>query len=166
MNNNIKENFINITIPQVPDNIRDVPVNICEQTANILNRSIIPPLNRSISDIINIINTASTNIRRGIIEAMKGIDTAVSASTNGINVSIDAINQSSKTINKVVTFFGSIINVNTFFDFMKTIITFMLLTVIPSSEIPNVSLYASLTIYLIIFIFILSPIITLMFVFL
>jgi hypothetical protein len=97
---------------------------------------------------------------------MSGIDIAVSASTNGINTCIDTINQSSKTMNKVIIFFESIFNVNTFFDFIKTIISFMLLTIIPNDQIINVAWYSTVTIYLLIFIFIISPIISLIFLFL
>jgi type III secretory pathway component EscU len=167
MNNNIKENFIDIkipplSIPPVP-NVNNVNIDICDQTARLINNSIIPPLNTATSTIISGINRVSTDIRTGIITSMGGIDIAVSTSTNGINTCIDAINHSSTAINKVVTFFESIFNVNTFFDFIKTFITFILLTIIPDDQIPNVTWYATLTIYLLIFIFIISPIISLIF---
>lgn len=170
MNNNIEESFINISIPQlsIPSvpNINDVNIDICDQTAKLINKSIIPPLNNATSTLISGINKASSGIRSGIITSMSGIDTAVSASTNGINTCIDTINQSSKTMNKVIIFFESIFNVNTFFDFIKTIISFMLLTIIPNDQIINVAWYSTVTIYLLIFIFIISPIISLIFLFL
>ena len=156
MNNNIKENFTNIpqiSIPSIP-NINDINIDICDQTSKLINNNIIPPLNNATSTLISEINKASTNIRTGIITSVSGIDTAVSTSTNSINTCIDAINHSSKTINKVVNFFESIFNVDTFFDFIKTIISFMLLTIIPNDQITNVSWYSTLTIYLLIFIFI------------
>jgi len=170
MNNNIEESFINISIPQLTippvPNVNDVNIDICNQTSELINKSIIPPLNNATSTLISGINKASTDIRSGIITSMSGIDTVVSASTGGINTCIDAINQSSKTMNKVIVFFESIFNVNTFFDFIKTFISFMLLTVIPNDQITNVAWYATLTIYLLIFIFIISPIISLIFLFL
>jgi flagellar biosynthesis protein FlhB len=170
MNNNIKENFIDIkipplSIPSIP-NQNDVNIDICDQTSKLINTSIIPPLNNATSTVISGINKASTDIRSGIITSMTGIDTAVSASANGINTCIDAINNSSKSINKVLSFLESIFNVNTFFDFVKTLISFILLTVIPNDQITNVAWYATLTIYFLIYIFIISPIISLIFLFL
>lgn len=169
MNNNIKENFIDIkipslSIPPVPDQ-KDVNIDICDQTAKLINNSIIPPLNTATRTVISGINGVSRDIRTGIITSMGGIDVAVSTSTNGINTCIDAINNSSAAINKVVTFFESIFNVNTFFDFVKTFVTFVLLTIIPDDQIPNVTWYATFSIYLLIFIFIISPIISLIFLF-
>lgn len=170
MNNNIKESFINIPIPQlsIPSvpNVNDVNIDVCDQTAKLINNGIIPPLNNATSTLIYKINKVSIGIRSGIITSISGIDTAVNASTNGINTCIDTINQSSKTMNKVIVFFESIFNVNTFFDFIKTVISFMLLTVIPNDQITNVSWYATLTIFLLIYIFIISPIISLIFLFL
>lgn len=170
MNNNIKENFTNISIPQLSippiPNIDDINIDICDETAKLINNSIIPPLNTATSTLISGINDVSINVRSGIITSLSGIDTIVSISTNGINTGISAINNSSKIINKSVTFFKSIFNVNTFFDFIKTIISFMLLTIIPNDQISNVSWYSTLTIYFLIFIFIISPIISLIFLFL
>lgn len=168
MNNNIKENFIDIPEISIPPvkNFNDVPIDICDQTAKLINNRIIPPLNIATRNIISDINEASTKIRTGIITSMSGIDIAVSTSTNSINICIDAINNSSKTINQVVTFFESIFNVNTFFDFIKTIISFMILTIIPIDQKTNVSWYSTLTIYFLIYIFIISPIISLIFLFL
>lgn len=169
MNNNIKENFINMTIPPLTlppvPNVNNVNVDICNQTAGLINNNIVPPLNTATRNVITGINTASTNMRTAIITSMGGIDTAVSTSTNGINTCIDAINDSSAAINKVVTFFEKIFNVNTFFDFVKTVVTFILLMVIPDDQIPNVTFWASFSIYLLIFIFIISPIISLIFLF-
>jgi len=170
MNNNIKENFTNISIPKLSippiPNIDDINIDICDETTKLINNSIIPPLNSTTSTIISGINDMSKGIRTGIITSMTGIDTVVSISTNGINTGINAINNSSKIINKSVSFFKSIFNVNTFVDFIKTIISFMLLTIIPDDQISNVSWYSTLIIYFLIFIFIISPIISLIFLFL
>lgn len=158
-------NIPSFNIPSIP-NVNDVTIDICNQTSQFINGKVIPPLNSSTKTIIEELNVVSTGIRSGILKSMNGIDTAVEVSVEGINTSIDAINSSTKNLNKVLLFLQSIIKTDTVIETIKTIISLIILMSIPPDQIHNVTLYTNFVFYFFVFIIFISPILSIVFLFL
>jgi hypothetical protein len=158
-------NIPTFNIPHIP-NVNDVTVDICNQTSQLINKKVIPPLNSSTKKIIEGLNIASTEIRSGILKSMSGIDTAVQISVEGINTSIDVINNSTKNLNKVLLFLQSLINTDTLIDTVKTIISLLVLVNIPPDQINNVTFYTNCIFYFFVFIIFVGPLLSIVFLFL
>lgn len=164
-----REEFINVlptfNIPKIPSQ-DNVQVDVCDQVSKLMNQKISPQLNMVVKKIIEGLNTSSTEIRSGILQGLGGIDTAVELSVNGINTGIDVINDSTKNLNKVLVFLQSIINTDGLINTIKTIISLLILLHIPPGQVENVTYYTNAIFYFFIFIFFISPILTLIFLFL
>ncbi len=164
-----REEFINVlptfNIPKIP-NQDNVQVDVCDQASKLMNQKITPQLNSAMKKIIDGLNTSSTQIRSVIIQGLGGIDTAVEISVNGINTGIDVINDSTKNLNKVLVFLQSLVNTDSLVNTIKTIISLLVLMHIPPGQVHNVTYYTNAIFYFLFFIFILSPILTLIFLFL
>jgi hypothetical protein len=147
-------------------NVNDITVDICNQSSQLINNNIIPTLNSSVKKNINRLNISSMDINAGILNSTRVFDDVVQISVEGINTSIDAINNSTKKINKVLSFLQTLIKTNTFFDTLKTIISLSILSNIPPDKISEVTNYTNYVIYFIFFSIFVSPILSIIFLFL
>ena len=157
----ITENFENIiptiNIPTFPV-IDNVNIDMCNQITIILNNVLIPFFNKIPVDIIKGLNITSNGIRTGTVAVAKGLDDTGSLGIKAVNDSIAVLNESMEGFVKIVSFMNSLFTVNNFFDLIITIISFILLAIVPSSQIQNISFYAGLIFYGIIVYYFVSPI--------
>jgi hypothetical protein len=136
----------------------DVNIDICKQTTELLNQHVIPDFNILLSNFTSGLNTSINGIRTGILATTSGIDFLIAQSTNAFNTSINAIDNSTKEITNLFTILGTIFNVDSFFDFFKLIIALIILTAVPSTQIDNVSFYATAGVYALFFMIFIFPI--------
>lgn len=163
-----KEEFINIMppffIPPILQN--DVQVDVCDQTSKLINQKISSQINSSVKNTIEGLNSSSTNIRSEILSALGSVDQALGIGVDQINISIDSINNSTKTLNKVLVFLQDLVKTGSLVDTIKTLISIIILSHIPPNQLQNVTYYTNAIFYFFIITLFVSPILSILFLFL
>jgi len=144
--------------------VNDVNIDICDQTASFINNQVLPVFNPLFHDLMNSVTRANSIIRDGVINASKGIDIITNVGTRAINTGVNTLNDSTKTINNLLVTISSIFNVNSFFDFLRLIISLMIISVVPSNQINNLSFYVTIILYSLIFIIFVFPVLFIFFI--
>jgi hypothetical protein len=156
------ENIFRLKEKQQIENFGNM--DLCSPLSTTIN-NVINPINNIESQIGSVLNDALSNIRNGIINAGGGIDDALISTINGINKGIDGVNNAQSSINKFISLFN-IFSGTSIIDFIKSIISLVLLNTLPVAEFENITIYVAYIFFVLIFIFIISPILCLILLFL
>jgi hypothetical protein len=152
-------NPVKITTPSttISSNNTNDTIDICKPIESIINNNIKDPLNTFFKDCASNINTATSAVKSGIVTCVGGVDDILSQSTKGVNTAIKEINNIAGIFPKTINFFLGFFTENVL-DFIKSVISLIIVYTVPSSLFYDLSFYTSLTLIILIFVFIIFPI--------
>ena len=133
-------------------------IDICGNIADIINNQLNEGLSIPINYAVDGLNIALKGFRQGMIYTTEGVDFVIESLSKSMNSAVDGINKSRELFKPffelIKTFFSG-----KFFDLIKTLIGFILIIVLPTSQIPYLSTYMTFGLYIFIIVMFAFPLI-------